>query len=467
MNMSQDWGNMFPHVIAPRPNEWLPGVLLRCDMVNDWPSGATARLIADPTQPAKVGLVTQFIVNTVLRLDLLAEGLGVPKETLLGTTFRQEVMQFAATKRPHVAQFGETVLFGVCPRCLAEDHLLLRNLALPFLETCVVHNLLIQRICSCGAALHAFQEATPFTCGVCGSPWSQLPQMLATDEMQARDQLLVELYAFIWRVGCPTFTLMVWCLIEDALEQRGHVQMKLLDGKVHGVSSLVPTRVSAALLVLILASFDLPAAWIESATQPPIATELRCWNESCPLHGVTQHGNVHLYANRPGSPLWFCTQCGSRFTTHYLVATSDLTVIQSRPSREYPFAEVIEAEQKRIAIWRHQLEMACENIVAEHETPLTINWAFHLADVPQFEWLMAPQLGLVALVESYQQRQVETQCVTFIQKVASEMEMRQRAKQSRFSKLIPDQDSFVRVTDLIGLRVGMFEGLEEDAEERE
>jgi hypothetical protein len=36
-----EWQETFPHRVAPLPDEWLPGLLLRCDEVNDWDSGKT------------------------------------------------------------------------------------------------------------------------------------------------------------------------------------------------------------------------------------------------------------------------------------------------------------------------------------------------------------------------------------------------------------------------------------------
>ncbi len=33
------WRTTFPHLVAPLPNEWIAGVLLRCDERNFWGSG--------------------------------------------------------------------------------------------------------------------------------------------------------------------------------------------------------------------------------------------------------------------------------------------------------------------------------------------------------------------------------------------------------------------------------------------
>jgi hypothetical protein len=38
------WRTTFQHLVAPLPNEWLLGLLLRCDEVNDWNSGTTFTL---------------------------------------------------------------------------------------------------------------------------------------------------------------------------------------------------------------------------------------------------------------------------------------------------------------------------------------------------------------------------------------------------------------------------------------
>lgn len=34
------WYTTFPHLVEPREDEWLPGLLLHCDEVNHWQSGA-------------------------------------------------------------------------------------------------------------------------------------------------------------------------------------------------------------------------------------------------------------------------------------------------------------------------------------------------------------------------------------------------------------------------------------------
>jgi hypothetical protein len=35
------WSSTFPHLVAPQPDEWFRGLLLRCDEVNHWGSRTT------------------------------------------------------------------------------------------------------------------------------------------------------------------------------------------------------------------------------------------------------------------------------------------------------------------------------------------------------------------------------------------------------------------------------------------
>lgn len=36
------WSTTLPHRVQPVPDEWLVGLVLRCDLVNGWAAGTTA-----------------------------------------------------------------------------------------------------------------------------------------------------------------------------------------------------------------------------------------------------------------------------------------------------------------------------------------------------------------------------------------------------------------------------------------
>src|SRR5437660_10366784 len=54
------WQRTFPHLVAPLRNEWLAGLLLRCDEMNLWRSGTTV-----------THLLREVSKEQVVSLDLL------------------------------------------------------------------------------------------------------------------------------------------------------------------------------------------------------------------------------------------------------------------------------------------------------------------------------------------------------------------------------------------------------------
>jgi hypothetical protein len=421
---------MFPHVVAPLPGEWLPGLLLRCDLVNEWASGTTARLIADGATATRFSHVSQFILPTVLRLDQLATSLGVWVVRVYQTTYRKELRQFAGTQQPQINQFGQPVPFGICPACIAEQSILLRTLALPYLTTCLVHGLQIQRTCTCGAALAPFHEATPFCCDGCGMSWSELPHLPGTTEEVRRDHFLGELYDLIWRKGSPTFAMCMCRLMEDAAMQRGHQSHRMFNGTMQAMDNVNPYGVSIARLVLIFGSLGLPVAWIERATQPPVPEELHCRNEICPQYERRLAGNIRLADERPGSPIWFCTECGSRFTAYALLSTTDVPEPKERPPWEYPAPETIMAEVRQLQRWQSQLEEQCAWHLRQFTSPLQFATMLSKARIPTSEWLLAPRLGLGEIVQRYQHQQVERRCTAFAEELKQDHQQQRRSRRS-------------------------------------
>jgi hypothetical protein len=50
------WLTTFPHRVTPLYEEWLAGLLLRCDEVNHWASGTTFTLLKQESSPMKADL---------------------------------------------------------------------------------------------------------------------------------------------------------------------------------------------------------------------------------------------------------------------------------------------------------------------------------------------------------------------------------------------------------------------------
>ncbi len=66
------WRTTFPHLVAPLPNEWIAGLLLRCDEANFWGSGTTLGHILRPESKRTAMNELSSIVPTVIDLEALA-----------------------------------------------------------------------------------------------------------------------------------------------------------------------------------------------------------------------------------------------------------------------------------------------------------------------------------------------------------------------------------------------------------
>src|SRR5437764_9019919 len=196
------WSSTIPHPVTPLPDEWLAGVLLRCDEANAWRSGTTFRYVLRSTHHPGFGPGSPLVVVPSSLLDCLAQLLQVPQQFLLATTYQAELLRLY----PHRGSYREarrltgtqkatwvfprtatgkgkqvptnTFGFHVCPACLAQHRLLGRTLVLPHLKYCPFHQIAFQTHCQCGCALLLFhQEMLPFTCYMCGLDWKYLPQI--------------------------------------------------------------------------------------------------------------------------------------------------------------------------------------------------------------------------------------------------------------------------------------------------
>ena len=204
------WLTTFPHRVMPQDDEWLPGLLLRCDEANHWASRTTLTHILHPG-PEKFHRCwrTQTPILIViqpcsLNLDYLAQLLATPKNTLLATTYHAELARLYGTATPHPKYLQQTLPFHICPLCIAEKHLLHRALALPHITSCPLHQVTLLQHCQCGTLLSLFhQKARPFTCSTCGQDWAELPRVKASREKLMREQKFLSWYEFFFTQGTP------------------------------------------------------------------------------------------------------------------------------------------------------------------------------------------------------------------------------------------------------------------------
>src|SRR5713101_6162909 len=101
------WLTTFPHRVTPLPDEWLAGLLLRCDEVNHWESRTTlTHLLASGPEKFHRCWRTEnpylvLIQPCSLNLEYLAKRLSVPTTTLLATTYHKELLSLYDQEKPH------------------------------------------------------------------------------------------------------------------------------------------------------------------------------------------------------------------------------------------------------------------------------------------------------------------------------------------------------------------------------
>jgi TniQ len=225
-----EWQETFPHRVAPLPDEWLPGLLLRCDEVNDWDSGKTLMHLRRSTKWKYEMYDPKLIVPSSLKFDHLAQWLAVPQVDLLATTYLLELARCYRTSNLFTRHLTAPFELCLCPACLAQKRLLRRIFALPGITCCPVHHLELVNACRCGTQLQLFTKGKqPFTCHTCSLDWSSLPLLAAKPESLALDQHLLTYYEFFFSKGEPElFERALWLVNDKMKEER----LKR-DGKFH------------------------------------------------------------------------------------------------------------------------------------------------------------------------------------------------------------------------------------------
>lgn len=179
------WKVTFPHRVLPQQDEWLPGLLLRCDEVNHWVSRTTLTHLLSPG-PEKFHRYWRtetpnlvVIPSSALNLDILAQRLLLPPQMLLAMTYHQELARLYSTTHPRPRFLGELPAFHLCPACIAEARLLRRTLTLPYITICPQHHVYLIEQCLCGRPLSLFRrQDSPFTCFHCRQDCLGLRQLL-------------------------------------------------------------------------------------------------------------------------------------------------------------------------------------------------------------------------------------------------------------------------------------------------
>ncbi len=205
------WQESFPHVVAPLPDEWLPGLLLRCDEVNRWSSGTTSGYLLGSTKLKGFGPRSHWIVVPSPLLERLTQVVRLPQERLLATTYQAELARLYGLLSPYGRLLTTKPSFHLCPACVTQSRLLKRTLMLPHLNACPLHDIELQNRCQCGVPLVPFsRSALPFTCLACGLDWAHLPQLQLSVDRVVRERHLGLLYEFFLVKGTPGLRDCAW-----------------------------------------------------------------------------------------------------------------------------------------------------------------------------------------------------------------------------------------------------------------
>jgi hypothetical protein len=199
------WMTTLPCRVVPGPEEWFPGVVLRCAALNHWSSGSTLRLLVESIGQPPCGPKAPIepVVPAVL-LEGLAEVLRLPQEQVLATTWHTELARLYDLPNPHPRLLTQRGEFHICPVCVAHGRLLTRMLQFPHLSSCLVHQVELRNTCRCGRPLVPFAEETPpYTCRACGGEWAHLKTRHALPSRLAQDHQRALLYAYFLSQGTP------------------------------------------------------------------------------------------------------------------------------------------------------------------------------------------------------------------------------------------------------------------------
>lgn len=395
------WLTTVPHVVTPLADEWLVGLLLRCELANGWSAGTLGRRLH--RSPTSLDLLDKTLGTfaTARALDLLrlAALLAVPLGSLQQTTFETGLMRLRASGQARPRRVAIARPFRVCPVCIADQRLIALDHILPLMETCLEHGTRLEHVCRCGARLRPFQGAEPFTCPVCALGWWELPTHTAEDNTVALDARLLRLFHHFLDFGTADSIGYAMQAVVDEMAKRGLKRLPpipraaALPSTIWYQASVSLTRVVGALVAL-----GLPPEAVGPPPQPRVpASHVPCLNRVCPCFQVVGAGNVHSFRRTRKAEIYFCTECGSHFSRTRLFSSFDESCSPRGVSPRR--GEVVEG-RARLAEWRVALGAVCIQMLAE-DVPISVTAAFRRAGLPRTPRLRARRLELVDLVERY------------------------------------------------------------------
>jgi len=250
------WQNTLPCRVIPFPDEWLSGLLLRCDERNHWSSGTTsAYLLRDSTR--NTSQLPHFLIPPAFLLEDLADIIAVPIQSLFATTYLSEMTRiYNLSRMPHSMLLNSSFSFRLCPDC-ARHRLLKRTLMLPNLSICPLHSGLLCQKCPCGTVQRLFcRQARPFSCSRCGLDWAAFPRITGSPEDISRGSRILAWYDLFFSQGTPELLTNTSKLLHHAFSRKSS-SVLLLDGKMRSALPNFRAHPSLGHVVDWLVSLDL------------------------------------------------------------------------------------------------------------------------------------------------------------------------------------------------------------------
>lgn len=254
LHIEPGWLATFPHVGLPHPDEWLAGLLLRCDEMNHRESGTTWRYLLRATRHPGFGPGSPLIVVPESLLEYLAQRLMVSRERLLATTYACELARLYTLTPPHTGHLlgprrgvtiplvldksagnranATVVGFHICPICIEQARLLRRTAILPHLKYCPTHQVAFHTHCRCGCPLILFcRGKLPFRCFTCGLDWAQLAHLRPSPDEMRLESDLWDLYELFLGEGTPELKASALAFIRQYLKTHQPLALKLVSGR--------------------------------------------------------------------------------------------------------------------------------------------------------------------------------------------------------------------------------------------
>jgi TniQ len=224
------WYTTFPHIVAPRVDEWLVGLMLRCDQANNWASGDTLVYLLDASDTSRMTRGLRLIQKE--HFEKLARALALPISFIVATTYQTELERLYDGVGQHPQLSSSRLPFHVCPQCVNEEQMLSRWLTLPGINYCPAHQALLIERCQCGTCLLPFDRYTaPYTCFGCKLDWARLPRVSVGQGQLEVEGKRLSYYELFLTNGSPALLASALWLINDkqVISSRKHSQLLSLE----------------------------------------------------------------------------------------------------------------------------------------------------------------------------------------------------------------------------------------------